>query len=75
MAIRESYLSENQFFKQLDTALVGMVDWVTTNSRKFSLRKSIFKQFAKFSPARETRYIYGIVYGIVVVSNLYDPAG
>ena len=34
-------------FKQLDTAIVGVVHWVTTNSRKFPPRISIFKQFAK----------------------------
>ena len=44
-------------FKQLDTALVSVVHWVTANLRKFYLRKSIFKQFTKvFSRERNTLY-------------------
>ena len=46
-------------FKQLDTALVGVVHWVTANSQKFSPRKSIFKQFAKVF-SRERNSLYGI---------------
>ena len=35
-------------FKQLDTALVGVMHWVTANSRKFSPRNS------RFVPKRES---------------------
>ena len=42
--------------KQLDTALVDVVHWVTANSRKF-LRENLFSSNSgKFSPAKETRY-------------------
>ena len=46
-------------FKQLDTALVGVVHWVTANSRKFYPRKSIFKQFAELL-FRERNPPYGM---------------
>ena len=44
----------------LGYVLVGVVHWVTANSRKFSPRKSIIKQFAKvFSRERNINiYIY-----------------
>ena len=47
--------SRKSILKQLDTALVGVVH-VTANSRKFSLRKCIFKQFAKVFSREKTRY-------------------
>ena len=51
--------SAKTIFKQIDTALLGVVHWDTANSRMFSLRKCIFKQFAKgFS--RERNPLYGI---------------
>ena len=59
VVIRKSFYPQKYIFKQLDTALVGVVHWVTANSRKFSLQKSIFKQFMKVF-SREKTPLYGI---------------
>ena len=55
-------------FKQLDTALVGVVHWVTANSRKFSQQKSIFKQFAKVL-SHERNPLYGIIWSRRIIKN------
>ena len=45
MAIRKKFSPLKYIFKQLNTALVGVVYWVTANLQKFSPQISNFKQF------------------------------
>ena len=52
----QKFSPRKSIFKQLDTALVGVVH-VSANSRKFSLRKCIFKQFAKVFSREKTVYL------------------
>ena len=64
------FSQRKSIFKQLDTALVGMVHWISANSRKFSLRNSTFKQFAKvFSRKRN------LLYGMYIYSLALVPMG
>ena len=54
--IREGLLKRKSIFKQLDTTLVGVVHWVTANSRKFSPVKIYFQAVREsFLPRKETR--------------------
>ena len=68
VAICESFLLRKSIFKQLDTALVGVVHWVTANSQKFSQRKSIFKQFSKvFSHERNPLYVIIYIHNYIYI--------
>ena len=56
MSIAKVFVGES-IFKQLDSTLVGVVCWVTVNSRMFSPQNLFSNNSRKFCHAKESCYI------------------